>query len=270
MGGSVRLPSNSALVLLTVCMAAVITLTDEAWVGWSTVYSDANITQRERMHQAVLHNRLPPGVPTWEAVGANGANIRVLTAWAAELLHNLTGQSVDRCYRLLAVGALFLDVVLLVVLLHHWFDPPLVMAGVLYFGSVLPLTYLFYYFHPEDKPSLLFWLASLLLLRTRRWLPLIPILVLGVMTKYDIVLLPILYFLAQASRSDWKKPLAATAGLLACTLGTYAALRFSIPGGFEPRSIPEHVERNLTEFLRYGPRYPPLLAFGLPAVLGVV
>jgi hypothetical protein len=222
------------------------------------------------MYQAILRNRLPPGVPTWDAVGANGTNIRVLPLWAAELLHNLTGESLDRCVLLLAVGALFVDVVLLVVLLHQWFDPPLVMAGVLYFGTVLPLTYLFALGVPWDRPSLLFWLAGLLLLRARRLVPLIPILILGVMTKYDILLLPILYFLAQASRSDWKRPLAATAGLLACTFGTYAALRFAIPGGFEPTSIPGQVGRNVEDFLSLGLRYPPLLAFGLPAVLVVV
>ena len=72
------------------------TLIGQKWVGGATLYAEELWAHREMMHGAILHNQLPDSARTWTSLGANGLNVRLLTVWAAEGLHRLTGMRIER------------------------------------------------------------------------------------------------------------------------------------------------------------------------------
>jgi hypothetical protein len=106
--------------------------------------------------------------------------------------------------------------------------------------------------------------------RQRWWWPLTAVLLLGVVTKYDIVVFPILVFLASRKTEPWKPNVLRTALLFALTLSTFMALRWFAPDGFEARSVLNQVKTNLAAMSDALYSYPPLLALGLPAVLAAI
>jgi len=67
-----------------------------------------------------------------------------------------------------------------------------------------------------------------------------------------------------------KRPALVTVGLGAVSFGTYVLLRFLVPGGFEDSSILGIVSYNFGTIKDYKITYPPLLAFAVPATLGLI
>jgi hypothetical protein len=128
---------------------------------------------------------------------------------------------------------------------------------------------LFHTFHPWDKPSLAMWLLALIALRRGHTLTFAGVTIAAMAVKYDIILLPVLYFLRNARAGHWRKPAAAAAAMLAGTTAMYLTLRALLPGGFEGGSIVSQVTANLEQVVALGPRYPPLLALGLPLALAL-
>jgi len=261
---------KSLRMALLVCFVGAVTLIDQVWVGSLTVYSDARIQAREASHEAVLHNRLPPGVSSWGAMGANGTNVRILTVWTVEGLHRLSGVSVDKCYRLVETVSLFLFLLALWLYLRHWFEPTLAMLGLASVAAILPLTYFFHFYQPWDKPSWLAWVLLLILLRSGQLVVFALLLAVSVTIKYDTVLLPALYFLAAGSRGRILRSMLVAASLFVASFGTYYLLRVLIPGGFATRSAVAFAQSNLSALSYWNLRYPPLLALGIPGVLGAV
>ncbi len=256
--------------ILLLAFVTAITLADQVWVGGLTIYSDATAPRREMIHEAILHNRVPPEAGSWRAMGGNGINVRVLTVWMVEGLHRLSGVSVEKTYRLVETVALFLFLLAVYFYLRHWFDPGLTALGLAYVAAVLPLTYMFHNFHPWDKPSWLAWVLLLMLLRSGRIAAFAVLLVVSIVTKYDTVLLPGLYFLATVSRERILRVSLITAGLFAVSFGIYFALRMLIPGGFETTSPLTFAKSNLADFAMWTVRYPPVLALGVPVFLAAV
>ncbi len=261
--------SSIPLHVFVFALAAVLTLTNQAWVGGLTIYDASMREKREQAHQVLLENRLPAG-ETWSGRGANRTNIRVVTVWVAEKLRLMTGQPLHRVYFVLDTASLFAALILLYGFLAMGGATSLALGGLLFTGALLPLTYHFHYFHPWDRASLVLWLVSLILIRKRAFLALMFLLPLAVIVKFDIVLVPILYFASVVTQTNWKRRLGETIGLLAISFATYAVLRILVPGGFEPHDIVAQVSRNLSVAMALGLRYPPLLAFGLPLALGMI
>jgi hypothetical protein len=256
--------------LLAIALSGSITLTEQKWVGGMSIYAPERLAVREMMHEAILHNRLPDSVSTWESVGANGLNIRLLTVWTAEALHRLTGTSIQRSYLLIETMALFGGCLLLYAFLEPYTGWPFALASLLYWGSVLPLTYLHHNFHPWDKPSIALWLLALICARQRWWWRLAAVLVIGVATKYDILVFPILVFLAFRRTEPWTLTVPRTALLLAVTVSTFLLLRWFLPNGMEPRPVFDQVRTNLTDLRDMRYYYPPFLALGSPALLAAI
>ena len=137
----------------------------------------------------------------------------------------------------------------------------------------LPLTYLFVLFHPWDRLSLLSWVVLLMLVRSRRTLMLGVVLAISVTIKYDVVLLPGLYWLVYVSRARFVRTSLETAALFAVSFGVYFALRTIFPGGFGgggamAANVVENLQR-LVDLAVYFPpvAYPPFLVFLLPVLL---
>lgn len=246
------------------------TLIGQKWVAGSTLYAPERWETREALHNAILHNQLPDSTGTWDSIGANGLNVRVLTVWAAEGLHRLAGVRVERAYLWIETVSLLICGLLLYAFLASYAGWQFALGGLLYWGMVLPLTYLRHNFHPWDKPSIALWLLALICTWYRRWWILAAVLVIGVLTKYDIVIFPALVFLAYRRTDPTKDVVLKTTLLLAVTLSTYLALRALIPGGFEPRSSMTQVMDNLSVWREMTITYPPLLALALPSVLAAL
>ena len=269
-GAHVRPPRRVRVWLLAAAISCSITITNQVWVGGLTIYSSDTALARERMHEIILANRLPDGVETWDSIGANSFNVRRLTVWTAEQVHRLTGQSLARSYWVIETAALLACCLLLFALLQSYAGGGYAFGGLLYFGSVLPMTYLFHYFHPWDKPCLAAWLAALLCTYHRKWLYLAAVLVVGMFIKYDIIVFPLFVFFAEFRRSGWRHSTRLAGALLALTVSAYIFLRWSIPGGFEPRPVLSLVLLNLLGMREHLLSYPPLLALGVPAFLAVI
>jgi hypothetical protein len=259
-----------ALWLVAAGISGSVTLTNQMWVGRLSIYGTDQEMKRERLHYAFLNNRRPDGVQSWSSIGANGMNIRLLTVWTAEGLHRVTGLSLAHAYFLIETAGLFVCCLLLFVFLEACAGTAFAFAGLLYFGCVLPLTYVLHFFHPWDKPSLAAWLLALLLTLRRKWVYLALVLAVGVLIKYDILVFPLFVLLAECRRSTWRETGLIVGLLTAVTLSIYLFLQWLAPGGLEPRDWTALSARNVRDIWNYAPGYPPLLGLGIPAVLGAL
>lgn len=256
--------------LLVIGLSAIATLTNQAWVGGRTIYADDLEAARTRLHNAILTNTLPPGVESWSSVGANSFNARQLVAWLVEGLHRLTGASVPRSYFVVETVSVFLCCLLLFVLIDRYAGPLFGLVALLYYASVLPLTYFLHYFHPWDKPSLATWIAAMYCVLRERWVLLGVSLTLGMVIKFDIVVFPLFVLLVEYRRHGWRQAWPRAAVFLALTVVLYVVLQRQFPGGTEPRPVVDIVVHNLRDFKSYALKYPPLLGLGVVAVMAAL
>ncbi len=255
--------------VLFIGLAGAATLTLQQWVGDATIYLPENRAKAEVLHRAIIENHPPAGL-TWDSLGANGTNIRIVSVFIAEGVHRTTGVSVARSYLSLDTLYLFVALLLFGRLLATWFRDEYVTIGTLYMIGVLPLTYFLASYHPWDRLALVVWLMAILALRANRVLLFALLLPVGVAIKYDIVLLPGLYFLANVHRATWRRTTLITAGLFIISFGTFFALLKLRPGGFAPHSVSLRIGQNLSDMREMLVWYPPLLAFAVPLLLAGV
>jgi len=256
---------------LLVILVAMLTVTLQQWVGTLSIYSDAVAEKRLMLHDAILHNRRP--LEGWHEFGADRTNVRIFTVYLAQGLHRATGASVLSAYKLIETIALFSVFLGLFAYLRAWTPPSLALVGLLYFAVVTTLTYHFYFFHPWDHPSLLCWIIGAMFIRDGRFVPLMWLLPIAVTVKWDIIVLPCLYWLTHCSRDSFKLVTLRTLALGAVAIATLLVLAKSFPGGadrLETASLWDitrwQVSHNWQQFLALHISYPPLLAFGLPLV----
>ena len=260
--------------LFAAALAAVLTLTLQRLVGDPLLYygiqrSDASAIQ---LHEAILHNRVPPNT-TWEQMGANATNLRVGVVYLAEAIRRLTNRPVLSVYRAIDTVALWLTFLALAAYLRRWIDDALVLVGMLYAAVVFILTYHYFYFHPWDRIGLLAWIGLLALVRARAFAALLVAIPVAVLIKYDVAAVPLLYGALWVTRDRWRRTTLETAALLAAAVAMFACLRWLLPGGIVSApgtdSGNDLLRFNLREALAMKLTWPPLLAFGLPVMLGL-
>ena len=188
-------------------------------------------------------------------------------------MNQVFGISVIHSYWFIDTVSLFLALFLFYFFLSNWLPRHYAVLGVIYVGSVLPLTYLFVLFHPWDRLSLLSWVVLFMLVRSRRTLMLGVALALSVTIKYDVVLLPGLYWMVHVSRERFTRTSLETAALFAVSFGVYFGLRALLPGGFGggpsmSALVVENLQRLVQLAAHFPPiAYPPFLVFLLPVLL---
>ena len=254
---------------LVVILAGMLTVTLQQWTGSLSIYSDALAEKRLMLHDAILHNRRPP--EGWHEFGADRTNVRILTVYLAQGLHRATGASVLTTYRLIETIALFGVFLALFAYVRRWVLPSLALVGLLYFAFVTTLTYHFQFFHPWDRPSLLCWIIGAMFIRDNRFVPLMLLLPIAVTVKWDIIVLPCLYWLTHCSRDSFRSVTLRTLALGAVAIATLVVLAKCFPGGadrLETGSLWDitrwQLSHNWQQFLALRVSYPPLFAFGLP------
>jgi len=254
--------------ILLVLVAAALTVLLQRWVGDTTIYSRDAAETRVEFHNAILKNK-PPRGSTWQMTGLNGLNNRVFTVYLAEVVHRSTGLSIGKIYFLIESVALFSIFILLFFFCRRWVSEPYCVIGMLFFGCVAVLTYHLHVFQPWDRLSLLSWMVLIMLIWENHLLLFVLLLPVAMTIKWDVFVLPALYWLTYVSHANWRRVTLVSVGLAAIVIATFAALTTAFPGGFDDkRSIPAQLAHNWGHFTEHRiVAYPPLLAFIVPLVL---
>lgn len=258
---------SRALIILWI---GSLTLTMQLWIGRSTIYAAERVATVEAVHDMILANTAPAN--GWGALGLNGVNVRVGAVYVAEAMHRLLHLSITRSYLLLDTVALFGALCLLRSYLRRFQPEPYALLGVAFVGTVLPLTYQLFYFHPWDRLSLFLWILLLGLLHRGRVLLAAALLPLAVAVKYDIMLLPAVYGIHNVLRDRRISALALrqSAAMLALGFGTYVALNLLLPGGSAPAPILGQLSINIHDLRAMHIAYPPLLGFVIPIATAAI
>jgi len=262
--------TNLAKPLLLVAFAFVITMVLQGWVGRHTIYEDSLNELRLEFHNAILEDKLPEWYPAWATPGSNATTARVFVVFLADLIHQITGLDLNRIYWLIDSTCLFAIIIALLTYLKKWFDNLYCTIGVLYFCSILPLTYFLYDFHPWDRLSLLVWIFLLYLIREEKIVAFVGVLAISITIKADTVLLPGLYFLYRISREHWQKTSVTTLFMFTVSFGVYFLLLYMRPGGTDSgiyEQVLIQVKRNFGDMLGYHLKYPPFLGLSIPVLL---
>ena len=260
--------------LALVWLLATITIGLQSWLGDQTIYSRSLERQREVFHFAILANEAPGGAG-WGAVGALSIQKRVGVVYLAEALRKLTGMAVGKVYKGLDTLFLFVSLVGLFFYLRRWLPDIYCLLGVLYFCTALPLTYFFQVFHPWDRLQLVIWIGLLWLVADRRFLLLMFGLLLSVLVKFDTILLPFFYFLANTNRRNLARISGESLILLVLAFGAYFAVGRLFPApldtaGFDLNNAHLMLLRNAQVFAGLNVRFPPLLVLALPVLLSLL
>jgi hypothetical protein len=261
----------AGILLCLVTLFATVLL--QRWVGVFTVYGDDVEAQRLELHAAILANQPPPG-KTWESLGARNTNTRVAAVWLAEGLHRAIGIPVLKAYFIVDTTSLWLSLLLLYFLLREWFTPIYCLVGMLYFISLLPLTYLFYFFHPWDRMSQCLWVFMFLCIKREWFAGLALTLAASMVVKYDTVPVPAIYWLANVRRANIVPVTLRTVALLLLAVGILIGLVTLFPGGASTQpalgDLWTRAISNVETMDRMKLYYPPLLMHGLTVLLAFV
>lgn len=251
----------------------VATVLLQRWVGALTVYGQDVEAKRLELHSAILANR-PPAGRTWESLGARNTNTRVATVWLAEQMHRVVGIPVLKAYVVIDTAALWVSLLLLFCLLRQWFDAIYSLVGLLYFISVLPLTYLFYFFHPWDRLSQCLWILIFLCIKREWFTGLAVTLAASMVVKYDTVPVPAIYWLANVTRATLVPVTLRALGLSLMAVAILIGLVALFPAG--AAAAPTVTDAlammgsNARSLERMNLAYPPLLMHGFPTLLALV
>lgn len=259
---------------MLVCVIGSITIGLQSWVGDNTIYSTEFDERREELHDAILANRAPRG-GTWGAVGAAALNLRVGVVYLAEGVRTATGLTLHKTYKLIDTVFLFAALVGLFFYLKQWVPEVYCIIGLLYFCSMLPLSYFMHLFQPWDRAQLAMWIALLYLVRVRKPVLLGAVLAVSMIVKFDTILVPGFYFLVHVSRDHWRRVLLESLALFALTFGVYLGLVWLFPAPLDParfslESAANQIARNMVSLRLLHVAYPPLLLYAIPVLLAVI
>lgn len=262
------------VILVLLLVIGSITIGLQSWVGQATIYAKELEQKREALHHAILTNKAPGG-KSWDASGAASLNLRVGAVYLAEGIRKITGLTLSKVYQLLDTVFLFTGLVALFFYLRQWLPDTYCLIGVLYFCSILPLTYFFHYFHPWDRIQLAVWILLLYLLRERRLILLGICLAASMLVKFDAIVVPGLYFLTHISRDRWQRVTLESVGLAVLAVGVFNGLTWLFPSPVDSDHLTSRggldVLRHNIETLRtLTLAYPPLLFHGVLFLLSVI
>lgn len=261
--------------LLLGVFALLQTVTLQHWIGQPNLYGPRETVHAKKtleLHEAILRNRPPTG-KSWEYFTPGGVTLshRVGTVYLAETLAAISGKSIFSVYKWLDHGALFFTILFLFLFLKAQAPPLFSLVGVLFFCGAQVTTYFYHYFQPWDRISQLIWVLGLWAVYQRRFLFIAPAIILGVITKYDYLLLGGVYFLFLLLRGTWKE--AFVKGGMAFLVGvtTYFLVRLMISDSTVEAGQLVDRDFNMTRFnlewmARDALRYPPILVFFVPSV----
>ena len=254
-------------------LLATIAIGLQSWLGDQTIYSRSLEQQREVFHFAILANEAPGGAG-WGAVGALSIQKRVGVVYLAEALRKSTGLAVGKIYKGLDTLFLFVSLLSLFFYLRRWLPDIYCLLGVLYFCTALPLTYFFQLFHPWDRLQLAIWIGLLWLVADRRFILLAVGLLASILVKFDTILLPFLYLLANIDQIRWRRTGLESLALLVLAIGAYFAVGRFFPApldnaSFDWNNAHAMLLRNAQVFADLSIRFPPLLVHALPVFLSL-
>jgi hypothetical protein len=262
-----------AILLFSACL----TMGMQKWIGDVTIYSPDLELKRETMHKAILHNTIPEGYASWNAVGAGGTNIRIAVVYLADLIHQHLAIGILKTYKILDSLFLFLSIPLLFLYLRLFTSDQFAITGTLFFCIILPITYFFQAFHPWDRLSLFFWIILLILIERRHFIGFAMILAISIFVKYDTLFLPILYFLRHYKHQTMETFAKCLALFLVVCLELYELINsrtiqgteIIVPGLNMPHfpGFLEMLAKNINVAFQQIYSYPPLLTFTLPFLL---
>jgi hypothetical protein len=260
------------------------TISLQKWVGDQTLYADTLAKPRIDSHFLIYCNApadirkdahkvnsrfdfttVSPIMAEEWVVAKRRYNIRIIPVYLVEHAHRATGIPVLSLYKHLDTVSLFLFFIVLFFVLRKWCSASLALAGVLYCGFVFQMTYYYHFFHPWDRLSTLCWLVLIYLIYEKKdWLFAIA-LVVSVAVKYDVVVLPGLYFLCHVTRENAKPIVLRTVLFFVLGFSTYFGLKLAFEADGATGNnwlLPENVAS-----LKYAYRHPHLLTFALPYLL---
>lgn len=259
-----------AKFLIFFCFSCIAIIGLQDYVGDITIYSNALKYQRLVLHNAILNNQPPPGV-TWKDMGAEKTNIRILAVYLANIVSGVMHLDVNVVYKHIDTISMILILIIFFYYLKNFADTVYAIIGIMYVIISLVNTYFFYYFHPWDRLSCLVWTLLLCALKNNRVYIFAGLLAIGMLIKYDVILLPGLYFAYTTNRSNINKSLLTTACLFAMTFGIYFTLLKLFP-------MPENIAanrsalnaavgqlvQNFNIFKVSLLSYAPIVVFGIP------
>jgi hypothetical protein len=261
-----RWAGRVALLVLSLVLATTL----QEYVGKSVLYTPEYWESAEVLHRALVAGHPPEGM-TWRQMGANGTSHRIVVPLLAQSLSDLTGVELRWVYYWIDYWSLFALFALLFLYLRRWLPVGWSLAGVLYLAAVLPTTYHFFYFHPWDRVSTLCWLGALWCIRERKTLTLALVLVFGMLVKFDLLFVPLLYAAATWGEGSRRRTVLTTLGLFVATGGVLlvvSCFRPEAAGAGYLEHLRDLMAWNLDEARRSGVAYAPLLLLLLPAVCG--
>lgn len=249
--------------------AIVITLTVQGFVGSQTLYKKDYEQARLLLHHAILTNT-PPEPGGWSSLGANATSVRILIVYLADTVSRATGAGVLGVYRIIDHVCLSAALFLLFLLLRNRFTATWAWIGLSLFAIPLPLTMMFHYFHPWDRPSLVIWVAMLMAIQKRNPSLLALMLVAGMPIKFDAAVAPALYFLTTVNRGNWRKQAVITLGLLALSFGILMLLTALYPGSAGKLDRLALFRDNLRRLVDVTHPHPAIVGLGPLLALGLL
>ncbi|MCB0338973.1 MAG: hypothetical protein KDD53_05185 [Bdellovibrionales bacterium] len=245
------------------------------WVGNFTLYKKWDSGKHLVLHQAIVNNT-PASGKTWNSMGANGVNGRILVTHLAETLHTWTSQSLSSIYWWIDTLAFTIGLVLLYVFIRFWFDPLLSCFGLVIFSFSGILTYHFHYFHPWDRLALIFWVLALLCIQRHKTIVLAVVLGIGMLNKPDLLFIPLLYCGCNITRETRYSTLAKTCMLFGVTVEVSDGLLYFLPNGLDRPKLGfftdtlNFMNSNFSSMADMKFAHPALLAFTIPFFLSTL
>jgi len=151
-------------------------------------------------------------------------NIRIAVPYLVEFIHNATGARVVRLYKIVDLVGMWFGLIIFFKFLYTRFTARESALACFYFAATLPLTFAFHSFHPYDRAGFVTWLMAIWCARAKHFLEFSVVSVIGVLIKYDAIVLPILYFLGNSTTQNWRKCLIQSSAMEIVLLAIFGAL----------------------------------------------
>lgn len=179
-----------------------------------------HLDRRIALHNLVISGTAPAPV-----------QYRIFTYYLAELFIKC-GLSFKLSYLFLRFLFTLSSALLLHLFLSKWLKNEICLIGVLFFFSVIPLTYLNYYMQPSDMSNLSFFLIGYILIEKRKDSLLAVLIFISMLNRETPVLLPLIWLFYRYDELPIKTLAAKFVLFTAISIGVYLLLR--VIYGVEP------------------------------------